>query len=245
MRPVACVVAAAFRTKALFHVSIRRRGSPLPALQIRNGYATVWRDHCGPFMSLLIAPDPIASAEAFNAAAAEQNWPMLCDADCDFTSPLLSNLLSLWRSEAAGGIPARAAMTARKLQAFMRDIAIYERFGEGEQRRYRIRLMGSGIAHYYGELTGKYVDQAVPEEFLPRWYALSDVALFLGAPVRLLLRADTFDKSYMVAEYFCAPLAAENGAPKFVLLGMIFDGRRPWSVVEAEARQRLGLIPAN
>lgn len=196
-------------------------------------------------MSVFAIPPPITSAQAFNTAAAEQGWPGLCDASCDFTTPELSNLLSLWRSEAANGIPARAVLTARKLQSFMRNIAIYERIGEGDQRRYRVRLMGSGIVQYYGELTGKFMDAAVPEQFLSRWYGLCDVSLFLGAPVRLLLRADTVDKSYMVAECLCAPLAADNGAPKFVLTGMIFDGRRPWSVVVADARQKLGLSENN
>jgi hypothetical protein len=194
-------------------------------------------------MSPFFIPAPIASTEAFNAAAAEQGWPILCDKTCDFSSPVLTNLLSLWHSEAAAGIPARATLSARKLQPFMRNIAIYERIGEDNHRRYRVRLMGSGIVQYYGELTGKFVDEAVPEQFLPRWYALSDVTLMTGAPMRLLLRADTFDKSYMVAEYLCAPLTSDSGVSKFVLLGMNFDGRRPWTVVEAEARQKLG-IPA-
>lgn len=190
------------------------------------------------------APPEIASAAALNEAAAQNGWPMLSDETCDFTHPMLSELLSLWRSEAKGDIPQRQVLTARKLQPFMRDLAIYERLSEGAQRRYRVRLMGSGIVQYYGELTGKYVDEVVPAKFLPRWYAISDVAIYGEKPVRVLLRADTFDKSYMVAEYLCAPLRADGGAVKFVLLGMNFDGRRPWSVVEEEARKRLGLAAA-
>lgn len=190
---------------------------------------------------LKAAPLEIASAQAFNDAAAQQGWPILCDETCDFSNPMLADLLTLWRNEAGDGIPARNAMTARKLQPFMRNIAIYERIGEGEHRRYRVRLMGSGIVQYYGELTGKYVDDVVPERFLPRWYGLSDISLLAQKPVRLVLRADTFDKSYMVAEYLCAPLKSDDGKAKFVLLGMVFDGRRPWTVVEAETRQKLGL----
>jgi hypothetical protein len=187
------------------------------------------------------APPEVASAAALNEAATQNGWPILCDDTCDFTYPMLGELLDLWHHEAAHGIPPRQALTARKLQPFMRDLAIYERLGEGIQRRYRIRLMGSGIVQYYGELTGKYVDEVVPEKFLPRWYAISDVAIYGEKPVRLLLRADTFDKSYMVAEYLCAPLRADAGTVKFVLMGMNFDGRRPWSVVEEEARKKLGL----
>ena len=197
-----------------------------------------------PFLPKMPPPE-IASAAAFQDAAAAGGWPILCDEACAFDHAMLSALLALWQSEAAGGIPARNAMTARKLQPFMRNIAIYERTGEGVQRRYRVRLMGSGIVQVYGELTGKYFDEIVPGKYLPRWYALSDVALLAQKPVRLLLRADTFDKAHMVAEYFCAPLAADTGVVKFVLVGMMFDGKRPWPVVEAEARAKLGLnVPA-
>ena len=184
-------------------------------------------------------PPEIASAAAFRDTAALGEWPILCDEACDFDSPVLANLLALWRGEAAGGIPARNAMTARKLQPFMRNIAIYERIGEAVQRRYRFRLLGSGIVQYYGELTGKYLDEAVPEKYLPRWYAVADLPLASRAPVRFLLRADTFDKSYMVAEYLCAPLTSDSGLAKFILVGMVFDGRRSWATVEAETRERL------
>jgi hypothetical protein len=188
-----------------------------------------------------ILPPEIATAAAFNEAATGGAWPILCDETCDFDHAMLAELLALWHDEAKNGIPARHSMTARKLQPFMRNIAIYERIGDGPHRRYRVRLMGSGIVQYYGELTGKYVDEVVPEKYLDRWYALSDIALLAEKPVRLLLRADTFDKAYMVAEYLCAPLKSDSGLTKFVLLGMVFDGKRPWSVVEAAAREKLGL----
>jgi len=186
-------------------------------------------------------PAEIASATAFNEAAAHGDWPILCDEGCGFDNPTLAELLTLWRDEAKNGIPPRNAMTARKLQPFMRNITIYERMGEGAARRYRVRLIVSGIVQYYGELTGKYVDEVVPEKYLPRWYALSDLPLLSGKPVRFVLRADTFDKSYLVAEYFCAPLTADNGLTKFILIGMAFDGTRPWSVIEAETRAKIGL----
>ncbi len=182
-------------------------------------------------------------AAAFNQTAASKGWPLLCDDSCGFEHALLGELLTLWRGEAANGIPARTVMTARKLQPFMRNIALYERNGTGEQRRYRVRLMGSGIVQYYGELTGKFFEDAVPAKYLDRWYGISDVSLIAQKPVRFVLRADTFEKSYMTAEYLCAPLQDDAGMAKFVLVGMIFDGKRPWSVVEAETREKLGLTP--
>jgi len=183
----------------------------------------------------------ISSPAAFNETAAAKGWPIFCDEACGFDHALLGDLLALWQQEAAQGIPSRTALTARKLQPFMRNIALYERSGEGPARRYRVRLLGSGIVQYYGELTGKYFEDVVPEKFLDRWYAWTDIALLAQKPMRIVLRADTFEKSYMTVEYLCAPLLAEGGALKYVLVGMVFDGKRPWSDVETETRQKLGL----
>lgn len=186
----------------------------------------------------------ISSPAVFNQTAASKGWPILCDESCAFDHALLGGLLALWQQEAGDGIPCRTALTARKLQPFMRNIALYERSGEGLGRRYRVRLLGSGIVQYYGELTGKYFEEVVPEKFLDRWYAWTDIALLAQKPMRIVLRADTFEKSYMTVEYLCAPLVAEGGAVKFVLVGMVFDGKRPWAEVEAETRQKLGLTSA-
>ena len=190
----------------------------------------------------MIFPE-ISSPAAFNETAASKGWPLLCDETCSFDHTMLSELLALWQREASNGIPSRNALTARKLQPFMRNIALYERNGEGAQRRYRVRLMGSGIVQYYGELTGKFFEEAVPEKYLERWYAWTDISLLAEKPLRIVLRADTFDKSYLTAEYLCAPLKTEAGLAKFVLVGMVFDGKLPWTVVEAETRQKLGLTP--
>ncbi|MDR3525900.1 MAG: hypothetical protein P4L57_01385 [Rhizomicrobium sp.] len=207
---------------------------------IRILYAFTW--NCMSSQPRMIFPE-LSSAAEFNETAVSKGWPLLCDESCSFDHAMLPELLALWRNEAADGIPARNALTARKLQPFMRNIALYERNGSGEQRRYRVRLMGSGIVQYYGELTGKFFDEAVPAKFLDRWYAFSDVALKAQKPLRVVLRADTFEKSYMTAEYLCAPLKDDAGLVKFVLVGMVFDGKLPWTAVEAETRQKLGLPP--
>ena len=192
----------------------------------------------------IIPPPELASAAAFNDAATANGWPAIADETCSFNHAVLSDLLALWRSEAAQGIPLRTTMTARKLQPFMRNIALYERIGEGVQRRYRVRLMGSGIVEYFGELTGKSFEEAVPPAYLPLWYGACDVPLLSRQPVRYVARADTFEKSFVVVEYFYAPLMADSGLVKFALLGVIFDGQRSWADVEAEARQRHGPSPA-
>ena len=191
-------------------------------------------------------PADIVSANGFNATAARQGWPVLCDATCEFTSSKLHEFLSLWRGIADNDrIPFRREMTARLLQPFMRSIALYERVaGEDGSRRWRVRLMGSTVVRFLGELTGKFLDEVVPEKFLPRWHAMGDVTLAIGLPARFLVRSDTFDKPYLVAEYFFAPLRADDRAASMVLMVGCYDGKFSWADVDVEERQHLGLPPS-
>jgi len=187
----------------------------------------------------------IASADDLNAAAKRYRWPMICDPFCRFTYHGHEELLALWRSlPSEGGIPYRRDMTARLLRPYLNSVAIYERVENSNgEVRYRVRLMGSRIVQVFGELTGKFLDEAVPEDYVARWHALPDVTLGTGGPVRLLIRSDTFNKAHMVAEYLCVPLRADDGAAKLVLYAGHYEGLRSWAEVEAEERERLGLEP--
>ena len=187
-------------------------------------------------------PD-IASADDFNRTATQQCWPMLCDPTCEFANAKVRELLALWRDLTHGGnVPFRSEMTARRLHSLMPSVALYERVdGDGGSRRWRVRLMGSTIVHVLGEMTGKFLDESVPEEFLPRWYAITDVTLAVGAPLRVLIRSDTFGKPFLIAEQFCAPLRADDGTANIVLMVGSYNSTRPWADIYAEECKRLGL----
>ena len=101
--------------------------------------------------------------------------------------------------------------------------------------------MGSGVVEIFGELTGRFLDETIPEEYLSRWYSMVDIPLATGVPMRLVARGDTFDKSYIVGEHLCAPLRTDDGEVKLVLTGACFDGTHSWTEVIADERQRLGL----
>ena len=189
-------------------------------------------------------PD-ITSADAANKNARLLNWPILYDASCQFSHPELSELLLLWRGMVdRGDVPRRQTMTARLLQPYLRIIALYERVAELDgSRRYRVRLMGGAVVQMLGELTGRFLDEVLPEKFLPRWYPMLDIPLATAAPLRILARVDTVEKSYIIGENFCAPLRAEDGEIKIVLIATCYDGNRSWTDVAAEECRRLGLEP--
>ncbi len=185
----------------------------------------------------------IAGAADYNDAALRESWPTLCDVTLDFGQPDLGRLLAVWRSQAGeSGIPPRQAMSPRVLKPFLRDVALYERLaGNDGGRRYRVRLMGTGFAQIVGDMTGKFVDEAVPAEFLPRWHAALDATLAARVPLRFLGREDTNHMAFLTGEFFSAPLAADDGQLNLVLSAARFSGRQPWEEVEAETRKKLGL----
>jgi hypothetical protein len=148
----------------------------------------------------------------------------------------------LWRRKAKGGIPLRRDMTPRVLRGFLQDIAICRRIaGDGGERRWRVCRQGAWFAQILGDFNGKFLDEVLPPELLPRWQTALDVTLVESAPLRFLGRTDTNAMSFLNSEYFVAPLIADDGSASFMLTSGRFSGGRPWEMVEAEARQALGL----
>jgi hypothetical protein len=184
----------------------------------------------------------IGSAAEYNRASQKGDWHSLCDATLRFNHPDLTKLLTLWRNEAGDKpIPLRRTMSPRLLKSLLRDIAIYERVGDGGDRRYRVRLMGTSFAQILGDLTGKFIDEAVPEPFVPRWHAALDATLGAGAPLRFLGREDTKGLTFLTGEFFSAPLIADDGQMNLVLAAARYSGKRPWEEFDQEARRLLGL----
>jgi hypothetical protein len=184
----------------------------------------------------------IGDAAEYNRAAKAGDWHSLCDVTLKFMHPDLIRLHEIWKREAAGsGIVSRKVMSPRLLKSFLRDIALYERIGEGSTRRYRVRLMGTSFAQILGDLTGKFLDDTIPEALLPRWYAALDATLGTRAPLRFLGREDTNQMTFLTGEFFSAPLTADDGQLNLVLGAARYSGKRPWSEVDAEVRKNLGL----
>jgi hypothetical protein len=184
----------------------------------------------------------IGGAAEYNIAATRGNWHSLCDAEARFSHPDLARLLAIWRSEAGrAGIPSRKCMSPRVLKPFLRDVALYERIEEGGRRRYRVRLMGTAFAQIMGDLTGKYVDEAVPSEFVSRWHAALDATLGAQKPLRFLGREDTKQMTFLTGEFFSAPLLSDDGQMNQVLAAARYSGKRSWEEIEREMRKQLNI----
>lgn len=183
--------------------------------------------------------DRIGQAEPgahYNALARAEGWAGLCDNTLAFRRPELAAMLALWREQTKdGAAPYRHCMTPQLLKSHLPHIAIYERIQPAQgERRYRVRLMGTKFSQVMGDFTGKFVDEAVPREYLSRWYAALDASLDAGVPLRFLSRSDTSGKPFLYGEYLQAPLLSGDGAMNMLFAASIYTPAASWREIAGD-----------
>jgi len=167
----------------------------------------------------------------YNALSLAQSWGGVCDNTLAFHHVELATLLAIWRDKAGPDrAPMRDALTPKLLKAYLPHIAIYERVtGESGKRRWRVRLMGSKFVQVMGDLANKFLDEVVPESFLPRWNAALDEVLDASVPLRFFTRSETNNKSFLIGEYLEAPLLDANGAMTKVFAAGYYTAANEWA----------------
>ncbi|MGA7712110.1 MAG: hypothetical protein WCA81_09425 [Rhizomicrobium sp.] len=184
----------------------------------------------------------IVNVAEYNNTASKNGWPALCDASVRFSHPDLRRLNGAWRKLGKPGqVLKYAELPPRPIKPYLADSVLYERQGTHSARRWRVKTMGQSFAQIMGDLGGLYLDDALSSELVTRWYAALDCTLGQSAPLRFLTRADSAKMSFLIGEYFSAPLLADDGSASLVLAVGRFTGGRSWEDVEAEARKTLGL----
>jgi hypothetical protein len=179
----------------------------------------------------------------FNAMALAQEWAGLCDPTLAFRRPELAAMAAFWRQTAGDApVPRRADMKVSSLKAHLPHVVIYERIVVGSARRYRVRLMGTQFAQVMGDLTGKFIDEAIAPQFLSRWNAALDAVLDAGVPLRFISRSDTANKSFLVGEFFEAPLLSDGGSMNLVIAAGIFTPADNWRSFLKGSRASVGEI---
>ena len=146
-------------------------------------------------------------------------WTMRADAKLDFVHPPLNDLRDLWfaKSEALGHMPRRADFDARSLKPFLRNLAIVERVVDEGRIRYRTRLHGSLLVQYFGEQTGKFLDQSIPPDVIESFHDGYDAVLQMRKPVRALSFYQIPSVDYLAGESFAVALGNEEDRPVQVL----------------------------
>lgn len=158
-------------------------------------------------------------SDRFNALSAAGRWATHCDATLALDSERLVDLLAIWRGAAKGALPRREDFTARMLAKHLRHLTFVER----QDGRYRFRLFGSALAEMTGDWTGKFLDEAVPEQFRPSWIATYDAAVEARAPLRFTARFRASHLDHVMAETFVAPLADDGGAASGLMVSVAYS----------------------
>lgn len=166
-----------------------------------------------------------SASERFNALAAREKWPTLCDERLDFDSDRLADLFDIWQSvRGARPLPQRADFSARVLARHLQHLTFVDCLSAaGGTRRYRFRLFGSALARHTGDLTGKFLDEAIPAAFLPSWLATYDTAIEMRAPLRFTARFRAAHLEHIMAESLVAPLADASGAASGLLVSVNYS----------------------
>jgi len=150
---------------------------------------------------------------AFKDWASSPRTSVAKDGSLAFESPVLKAALEEWNRHAAGAIPKRSSFTAREVRSFVGHLVIFERAGDDG---YRIRLMGTRVTAVIGEMQGKTLDEALPEDTVRRWkIALSHVLSALR-PVRIVSTVAFNSLDFLEAEILLAPLCDEHGEATMV-----------------------------
>lgn len=172
--------------------------------------------------------------EAVNAQAHEQGWPARVDPTLAFESPALAFFVQTWRDHLHGRtMPSRSDLSARTMRNHLGRLMLFERVEGPTGRRYRVRLMGTGLNQVWGDMTGKFIDEVIPERLLPRWHAFIELVLAAGAPLRFTARVDFQGKDFLVAELGGVPLTDDAGEPTMVMAALHTSGEKPWDQVIA------------
>ena len=164
----------------------------------------------------------------FNRQAERNDWPTRADSTLSFQNENFAQLVRLWQGKMRGAeLPRRSDFTARELKRVLRNLIFFERVGESEQARWRVRFIGSGVAAVTGDMTGHFLDEFIPAELYPRWHAALGAIFAARRPIRFLGRIDIWDQQHIAAEIFAAPLAGAGATPAMAMATFRFHAAVP------------------
>jgi len=166
-----------------------------------------------------------AICERFNAQSAQDKWQAVCDSALAFENRKLADLLGIWQSVRGDRtLPQRADFTARILAKHLPNLTFVERVETpGQERRYRFRLFGTELAQYTGDWTGKFLDDSVPQDFQPSWFATYDAAIEARVPLRFVSRFRAEHLHHVQAETLIAPLGDNSGTANGLLISVVYS----------------------
>lgn len=109
-------------------------------------------------------------------------------------------------------MPGRRELRPRDMCGFLEHANLVDVIAEGDGHfDYAISLQGAKAREVFGHMRGGRISEILPPRLQPRWRDGFGMPVAARAPVRLMLRASTFGKKWLVTETLLAPLGDDTG----------------------------------
>jgi hypothetical protein len=172
--------------------------------------------------------------------AAPGSAPWFADPELKFVTPQLKRALDVWRAKCgARTMPARGDLTIRDLVFTLPNIGFVDIVRENDGMRFKVRLMGSLLDEFVAPMTGRFVDQAVPERFATKWATHWQPAIDHRAPLRAVARVEFAERRWYVSEALHAPLAQDGETPDVLMIAAYFHSTEGFEGRSRDMAERL------
>lgn len=149
----------------------------------------------------------------------------------------LRRLADYWFARCSGDcVPPRASIDPIDFPALLPNIMLIERVIDDARDRYRFRLAGTDIARYTGrELTGHFLDEALPADYHEYVRQMNRVALSRRRPIyssSLYHNASDFVNAITYRLIMPITSAGQGGDPDMILVCQFWQRRAdpgPWN----------------
>jgi hypothetical protein len=165
--------------------------------------------------------------DSLRTKAKTSGWGVEVDETLSFERPELRQLHELWRLKSIerGGLPARGDLDARLLKPFLRNLTIMEHVpGPDGKPHFRFRLQGMALVQYFGEQTGRMLEDAVSSD-IEAWNTGYAALLAAKQPMRVITYYQMESADYITGESFSVALGNGDAMPVSVLTVTYFSPR--------------------
>jgi hypothetical protein len=139
--------------------------------------------------------------------------------ELDFATPQLTRAAAVWEAKRGPRtMPARADLGIRDLKFALPNLTFLDMVRNGEQLRFRVRMMGSVMDEQVAPITGRFIDEVVPPHFASKWAAQWMPAIEGRRPRRAAGRVEFAGRRWFVAESLYVPLADDGETPDILLV---------------------------
>lgn len=164
-------------------------------------------------------------------------WPVTVDWELRFLRPPAQDAALYWHSLLNGRcMPARRELSPRAMKDFIPHVSLLDVVSEVDEKPdYVVTLQGGHAREVFGDIKGCRPAEIFDPAIARRWRRCFDLSYASKKPARLLSRASTSGKNWLVCEALIAPLGEGAEVQAFLWAFVSWPANDP-------ANRRSGLV---